>query len=174
MIETKRLFIRKFNPDDWEDLYEYLSLEEIYIFEPGEPISETQARKMAQERSQGEDFFAVLVKEINKMVGHVYFHHEEPEEYMTWELGFIFNPLYQNNGYCTEACKGIIEYAYKTLNVHRIVAYCNPENTASWKVLEKIGLLREGYFRQKAFFRRDENGKPLWHDCYAYGMIVHE
>ena len=41
---------------------------------------------------------------------------------------------------------------------HKVVAFCNPENTASWKVLEKIGMEREGFFKQKAFFRRDDNG----------------
>ena len=44
MLETKRLIIRKFNQDDWQDLYAYLSLPEIYRFEPGEPINVEQAK----------------------------------------------------------------------------------------------------------------------------------
>ena len=39
MLETERLLIRKFDANDWQDLYEYLSLPEIYRFEPGEPIN---------------------------------------------------------------------------------------------------------------------------------------
>ncbi|MBN2533674.1 MAG: GNAT family N-acetyltransferase [Spirochaetales bacterium] len=174
MIETERLFIRKFIKNDWADLYEYLSLKEIYVFEPGEPVSRDEAKRLADERSKGDDFLAVVLKERNKMIGHLYFHHEDPKEYMTWELGYIFNPVYQRKGYCTEACKHIIDYAFKQLNAHRIVSYCNPKNIASWRVLEKTGMKREGYFREKAFFRRDENGNPLWHDCLAYGLLSYK
>lgn len=174
MLETDRLIIRKFAHNDWMDLYEYLSLGETYIFEPGDPVTKEEAQKITIERSTSDDFFAVLVKEKNKMVGHLYFHHTEPEEFLTWELGFIFNPVYQKRGFCTEASNEIIEYAFNDLNAHKVVAYCNPENKASWKVLEKIGMAREGFFKQKAFFRKDVNNIPLWHDCYAYGLLNDE
>ncbi|MFP4461032.1 MAG: GNAT family N-acetyltransferase [Thermotogota bacterium] len=171
MIETDRLIIRKFVPSDWKDLYDYLSLKEIYIFEPGQPITKEEAKKMAANRSCGNDFFAVTLKKINKMVGHLYFSHIQPLEFMTWELGFIFNPSYQSKGYCSEASKSLIEHAFIHWNVHRITAYCNPNNFASWKVLEKIGMKREGFFEKQGFFRRDENNRPIWHDCYAYGKL---
>ena len=171
MIETDRLIIRKFLPGDWEDLYDYLSLKEIYTFEPGQPITKEEAKEMTANRSCGNAFFAVTLKQLNKMVGHLYFSHIEPMAFMTWELGFIFNPLYQNKGYCTEASKALIDHAFVHWNAHRITAYCNPDNVASWKVLEKIGMKREGFFEKKAFFRRDENNQPIWHDCYAYGKL---
>ena len=52
-IETQRLVVRPFRPDDWQDLHAYLSLPEIYEFEPGEPVDAEQARALADERSQG-------------------------------------------------------------------------------------------------------------------------
>ena len=105
------------------------------------------------------------------MIGHLYFHQTDPEKYLTWELGFIFNPGYQNKGFCTEASKAIVQYGFKKLNAHRIVAYCNPHNIPSWKVLEKTGMKKEGHFRKRAFFREDKNGKPIWHDSFAYGIL---
>jgi ribosomal-protein-alanine N-acetyltransferase len=33
---------------------------------------------------------------------------------------------------------------------------------------------REGFFRKQGYFLRDENNKPKWHDCYAYGILKHE
>jgi RimJ/RimL family protein N-acetyltransferase len=45
--------------------------------------------------------------------------------------------------------------------MHRVVAHCNPENPASWKLLEKIGFRREGPHRQDVFFRRNAAGAPL-------------
>jgi RimJ/RimL family protein N-acetyltransferase len=90
---------------------------------------------------------------------------------MTWELGYIFNPKFQNQGFCAEASSAVIEYAFQEMDVHKVVAFCNPKNIPSWKLLEKIGMEREGFFKQKAFFRKDDEGNPLWHDCYAYGIL---
>ena len=45
---------------------------------------------------------------------------------MTWELGYIFNPDYHNQGYCTEASSALIDFAFRELHAHKIVAFCNP------------------------------------------------
>jgi RimJ/RimL family protein N-acetyltransferase len=126
---------------------------------------------MAMDRMNGEVYIAVELKETSKMIGHIYFHQEDPVEFGTWELGYIFNPHFHNNGYCTEACLAIIEYGFVYKKAHRIIGNCNPRNAASWHVLEKCGLQREGFFRKKAFFRKDAAGNPLWHDCCSYGLL---
>ncbi len=170
-IETGNLIIRNHIESDWKYLYEYLSLPEVYEFEPGNPVTVEEAKAMIVERCKGNDFLAVVLKNSGHMIGPLYFHHTEPEHFLTWELGFIFNPEFQNQGYCTEASSAVIRYVFKEWNAHKVVAFCNPGNIASWKVLEKTGMEREGVFRQKGFFRKDEEGNPLWHDCYAYGIL---
>lgn len=172
MLETNRLILRRFRESDWPDLHEYLSMPEIYEFEPGEPISIEQAKILAIERSNADNFHAVVLKASSKMIGHIYFEPIDPKEYLTWELGYIFNPGYHRHGYCSEAAAEIIKYGFGTCHAHKIVAFCNPLNTASWKVMENIGMEREGYFRKKAYFRKDVNDKPLWHDCLAYGLLA--
>ncbi|MBI9050100.1 MAG: GNAT family N-acetyltransferase [Anaerolineaceae bacterium] len=174
LLETNRLRIRKFSLSDAADLFEYLSLPETYLFEPGEPVDMEQAQAMCRERASGNNFFAVELITEHKMIGHLYFQQSQPLEFMTWELGYIFNPKYQGKGYCTEAVNKIIEYAFTVLNAHKVTAFCNPLNEASWRVLEKCGLNREGHFKEKAFFRKDALGNPLWHDCYAYGIIEND
>ena len=171
-METERLWIRRHAPSDWETLYSYLSLPETYEFEPGEPISEERARELARARAAGEDFLAVVEKSTGTMVGHLYFRKSEPMRFETWELGFILHPAFRNRGYCTEASAAMVRDAFERRRAHKIVAFCDPRNTASWKVLEKIGMEREGHFRQKAFFRLDGEGKPLWNDCWAYGILA--
>lgn len=170
-METPRLILRKHTENDWKDLFGYLSLPQTYIFEPGEPIDSTQAKRLAKERSKGTHFLAVELKENRKMIGHLYFKQIPPDHFMTWELGFIFNPAYHNKGYCTEAAKKLIEYAFQELNAHRIIAYCNIKNIASWRVLEKIGMRREALNLQKGYFRKDEKGSPLWFDSYQYAIL---
>lgn len=170
-IETENLIIRNHIESDWEDLYDYLKLEEMYKFEPGAPISKEDAKNMIVERSNGNNFFAVVLKDTGKMIGHLYFNHANPKHFLTWELGFIFNPEYQKKGYCSEASLAIIKYAFEELKAHKVTAFCNPKNIASWKVLEKVGMEREGHFKKRGFFRKDNNGNPIWHDCYAYGTL---
>lgn len=171
MIETPRLLIRKFSPEDAASLWDYLSNPAIYRFEPGEPISLDTARALAIERSEGLDFLAVATKINNQLVGHLYFKQIEPAEFDTWELGYIFNPRFQNQGYATESARALVEYAFAQLGAHRVVAHCNPENIASWRVMEKIGMTREGLLHQNIFFKRDPSGKPIWIDTYAYALL---
>jgi len=174
VIETERLLIREFRISDAVDLHEYLSDGTTYRFEPGAPISQEKALALAEERSKGDNFLAVELKAEGRMIGHLYWAPEEPPEFLAWEIGYIFNRKYQGKGYCTEAVRAFLDANRLKPGIHRINAYCNPENVASWKVLEKAGMKREGYFRKRGFFRRDGAGIPLWHDCYAYGILADE
>jgi RimJ/RimL family protein N-acetyltransferase/shikimate kinase len=152
-------------------LFEYLSNPIVYRFEPGEPISAEKARELAIERAQSTNFLAVVLKSTQKLVGHLYFKQIEPQEFSTWELGYIFNPAFQNRGYATEAAGALIQYGFQHLGIHRVVAHCNPENVASWRVLEKIGLKREGYLRKNVFFQTKEDGSSLWQDSLEYACL---
>ena len=105
------------------------------------------------------------------MVGHLYFKQIDPKEKMTWEFGYIFNPKFHKKGYGSESSAALIEYAFKNYNTLRIMARCNPENPASWKLSEKIGFRREGHFKQCDSFRKDNKGKPIWHDAYEYAIL---
>jgi ribosomal-protein-alanine N-acetyltransferase len=171
LIESKRLLIRQFEERDFNDLYYYLSKPEIYIFEPGNPISIEEATILCKERSKGKEFLAVELKQSSKMIGHLFFKQIEPIEFSTWELGYIFNPEYQRKGYGSEAAKTLVDYAFNILPIHRIMARCDPQNIASWKLLEKVGFLREAHFRQYAYFQKNSQGLPLWHDAYEYSML---
>ncbi len=115
-----------------------------------------------------------VLKESKKMIGHLYFKQIFPKEKMTWELGYIFNPKFHKKGYGSESSLALVEYAFKNYKAHRIMARCNPENPASWKLLEKIGFRREGHFRECGSFRKDSYGNPIWHDAYEYAILDYE
>jgi RimJ/RimL family protein N-acetyltransferase len=171
MLETDRLIIRNFCSADWEDLYEYLSNENVVKYEPYSVFSEEECKQEAINRSNNNSFLAVCIKESNKLIGNLYFQQQEPKIFLTWEIGYVFNPAYYGKGYATEACKRILRYGFENLNAHRIVGWCNPENTASWKLMERLLMRREGYFKKTAFFRKTPDGKPIWHDAYQYSIL---
>ncbi|MNJ01046.1 hypothetical protein D3C73_1605550 [compost metagenome] len=55
-----------------------------------------------------------------------------------------------------------------------MTANCDPRNTPSWRLLEHLRLRREGHLLQTGYFKCDNEGQPLWHDTYAYGLLESE
>jgi ribosomal-protein-alanine N-acetyltransferase len=173
-IETERLIIRRFSSDDWKDLYEYLSQEQVVKYEPYGVFTEVECKREAGIRSRNKAFLAVCLKESGKLIGNIYFAIQEPKEFATWEIGYVFNPKYHGKGYATEGCRAVIDYGFKALKVRRVVAMCNPDNTSSWRLLERLNMRREGYLRKNIYFKVNEKGEPLWNDTYEYAILADE
>jgi RimJ/RimL family protein N-acetyltransferase len=174
LLNTPRLTLRRFRPDDADDLHEYLSDPRVYRFEPGDPLDRGQADQRAAEMAASSHFWAVALRNAGKVIGQIYLKQVEPLEHLTCELGYILSPAYQRQGYGTEAAAALVHHALAAGGMHRVVAHCNPENTASRKLLEKIGFRREGLLRQDVFFRRDAAGAPLWTDTCVYALLAAE
>lgn len=174
IIKTDRLIIRRFFKEDWKDLYEYLSQESVVKYEPYGVFDEEECKQEAINRSENEAFLAVCLKEENKLIGNIYFKQLEPAQFLTWELGYVFNPTYYGQGYATEACKGILKFAFEQRGAHRIIAKCNPQNASSWRLLERLSMRREGHFKKPAFFKKTDDEKPMWHDAYQYSILDEE
>lgn len=170
-LQTKRLTIRPFSPQDAQDLFEYLSDPRVYLYEPGEPIDFKQAGVYAADMAYNEHFWAIERRNEKKVIGQLYFSQQEPKHLLTWELGYILSPHYQQHGYGSEAALALVEYGFEHLGAHRVEAHCNPKNIASWKLLEKIGFRREGLLRKNIYFNKDAQGHPLWMDSYVYARL---
>ncbi len=185
-LHSERLTIRNFQPDDSRDLFEYLSRADVLTYEPGTPENRTSCDHLAAERARGDNFLAVCLKdpklppgqgdhnEAGKMIGHLYLERQDPLEFNTWEIGYIFNPVFGKQGFATEAARCLVAWLFEGMGAHRVIALCNPENISSWHLLERIGMRREGHFLKKAFFKRDSSGNPLWHDAYEYAILREE
>jgi len=155
-------------------MYEYLSQESVVKYEPYDPFTLEDCKQSAAGRSKNDSFFAVCLKEDNKLIGHVYFNQQQPLDFLTWEIGYVFNPAYYGKGYATEACIRVMKYGFEELGAHRVMARCNPENAPSWRLMERLSMIREGHFRKPAFFRKSEDGKPIWHNAYQYSILDEE
>jgi len=173
-IVSDRLVVRRFAPSDGPDLHAYLSDPRIYAFEPGGPIDEATAARFARERAEGTDFWALASRASGRMIGHLYFAQVGPTSWRTWELGFIVHPAHQRQGLASEAASALLRHAFADLGVHRVVAHCNPDNVASWRALERVGLRREGLLRRNACFRQGPDGRELWTDSFVYAMLEEE
>ena len=81
------------------------------------------------------------------------------------EIGYLALSASQGKGCITEAGDALIHFLKEKLKVKKIVANCAVENIASWKVMEKMGLQKEGTL--KADFKVNEN----WFDAYTYALV---
>ena len=166
-VETERLILRRFREADLADLYAYLSNPRVVAFEPYEPMTLEQVRENLAWRISTEEMIAVELKATGKLIGNVYLGRRE---FDALELGYVFDDRYWHRGYARESCERLIKLAFAS-GVHRIYAECDPENAASWGLLERLGFTREGRLRQNVFFRKDPAGNPLWKDTFLYGLL---
>ena len=172
-IRTKRLVLRRFKADDWQDLFEYLAIPDVGRYVPEWECTPETCREAAVEYSQKDTVWAVCLD--GKMVGHVLLYPVHNPNFMICEIGFVFNPKYHGKGYATEACKALLEYGFGKLNAHRIVATCDPENTRSWKLMQRLGMRREAHLKKCIYLRTPEPGKePNWRDEYHYAILKQE
>lgn len=170
MITTKRLTIQLTNMNDLEDIYEYVKDEEVMKYEREDYSTIESFEKILEILVKHELLYSVRLLNSSKVIGHLFLGKTHPEVNNEYNLGYIFHPLYQGKGYCTEACKVIVDYGFQSLHANRVRAACNPENIPSWKVMEKIGLIKEGYFKKRFFIKNDEFGNPIYTDEVVYGI----
>lgn len=170
-VETERLILRRYRPEDWMSLRDMISHDDVRRFEPHWDASDEACRTKAGQLAASEDFIAVELKDGGAMVGHVYFSRTSPEALRVWEMGYIFNPVHHHHGYATESCRAILNHAFSRLKAHRVVARCCPQNTASWRLMERLGMRREGHFRKAAAIVTTPEGEPIWWDEYVYAIL---
>jgi [ribosomal protein S5]-alanine N-acetyltransferase len=167
-IHTPRLLIRQFELEDWQAVYAYTSDLTVMAFIPEGVFTEEQAMQVvAANAGEEATIFPVILKTESTLIGHMVFH--PWFAHRTYEIGWVFHPAYHGKGYATEAARALLKYAFEVLDCHRVIATCQPENPASFRVMEKIGMRREGHFR-KCIFR----GENIWWDEYFYAILEEE
>jgi len=166
--ETDRLLLRAIRVDDRQSIHRYMSDPMVTKWLPEGILDEEQSREFAI-KNAGENFqaVAVLTRDLNEFVGHMVFHPWFAPQ--TYEIGWVFAREHQRRGYASEAAKSLLAYAFESLHCHRVIATCQPENVGSWRVMEKLEMRREAFFR-KCIAR--PSGE--WWDEYFYAVLADE
>lgn len=169
-LKTERLLLRPFRETDLEDLYELLSQRRDDEFEAYPGITKDSCRKNLDLRITSGSFCAMELLETGKVIGNIYC---ADKPFSAKEVGYVVRKDCQRRGYALEALTAVIDEAFRE-GAHRVYAECDPRNDASWRLLEKAGLRREGLLKKNVFFRRDENGAPVWNDTLVYAVLADE
>jgi aminoglycoside 6'-N-acetyltransferase len=174
-LDTHRLSLRSFQETDLEAFVRYRSDPEVAKYQSWDaPYGASAAAKFIQEMQQrhpgtkGEWYqIAVVLKDSGEMIGDCAFH-ILPQDGLQAEIGVTLSRRYQGKGYATEALTRLLDYLFMELELHRVQATCDTENLASAKLLERIGMRREGHLRENIWF------KGAWGSEYTYALLKRE
>jgi RimJ/RimL family protein N-acetyltransferase len=107
---------------------------------------------------------AIVLKDTNALLGDCAFQVQADDPRQA-TIGVTLARPNQGQGFATEALSGLLDALFDRLKLHRVIADTDVENTASWKLLERLGLKREGHLRQSLWF------KGRWADEYLYAIL---
>jgi RimJ/RimL family protein N-acetyltransferase len=170
-IETARLRLRPPEPEDLAPLHAIMSDEGVarwLYWEPRtvEEVNRALDRQVNQDRTKELALVAEL-KETGEMVGHLTLSLGAPEHKQA-EIGFMFHPDHQGKGYATEAAREVVRLAFTTYDLHRLEGRLEVRNTASARVLEKLGM------RKEAHLIENEWVKGEWQSEAVYALLARE
>ena len=177
ILETERLILRPFRNDDLELIQSLYCDGQLLKYTPFDAMSKPQAESHLEQiiRDWGQPprfnhEMAVILKCSETRIGRA--HIEIDQETDTGMIGSFLLPEYWGQGYATEIARALIDCCFDEFHLHRANALCNPKNTASWKVLEKCGMRRDAYLREKV--RYVKGGITIWEDELEYAILSSE
>ncbi len=169
-IETLRLVLRRAVPEDAPAIFErYAHDPEVtrYLtWRPNESVEQTQdfLRSGADVWERGEAFrWAIVPKDEPRPIGMIDL---RPRDHRA-EIGYVLARAFWRRGYMTEAAQELVNWALSQSRIYRVWAVCDVENTNSAKLLERIGMRREGVLRRWTV-HPNISSEPR--DCYSYAI----
>ena len=163
-LETDRLYIRPTTLNDVDSIHEMLSDEETMKYFVEGTYSKQKVKEFVNRNTKETHHFTVLLKSSKRIVGKISYNPWFEKE--TKEIGWIFFNTATNNGYCTEAAKAVVKYAFEEEKIHRLIATCQPENIASKRVCQKLGMRLEGDFKKCIYYKDN-----IWWDELFYSLL---
>lgn len=175
LLQTERLTIRDFVEEDWRDIVETRTQEQVARYEPWDTTTwaerEGVVERIREQRALTFDMlskyveFAALLGE--KAIGSVGVKRLS-ETHKDAEVGWVFDARYWGQGYATEAARALMDWCFRTLKLHRITAVCDARNVPSYRLMERLGMRREAH-HVKSFFSKGE-----WTDDLVYAVLREE
>jgi RimJ/RimL family protein N-acetyltransferase len=148
LIETERLFLRRFTDADIDDLFAMMSDPEVMYYYPG-LLSREEAEKRLQSiieeyETIGFSWWAVVLKETGEFIGQAGIVRRELEPGDERNLlGYMFKKEFWHRGYATEAARAVVDYGLSVLGLARIDCNIRPENAPSLGVAKRLALTYE-------------------------------
>jgi RimJ/RimL family protein N-acetyltransferase len=174
-LRTARLMLRPYTLDDLDDLYDIQSRPEVTRYLLFGARDRNEVRRSLKQKIAAAELsdeggsltLAVVLPETGAMIGDVMLFWRS-REHRQGEIGYIFHPGHGGQGYATEAALVMLRLGFENLGLHRIIGRVDARNTASARVLERLGMRREAHFLQ------NEIVKGVWTDEMVFAILEDE
>jgi RimJ/RimL family protein N-acetyltransferase len=174
ILRSERLVLRRLRQDDLSTFCEYRSDPRVAQYQDWTTFPEEEGVRFLAEHSrlhpdvEGTWFqFAIGLGVTGQMIGDCGLKTlgDHPGQV---EIGFTLAPAYHGKGYATEAVTRLLDYVFGELCKHRVTAVTDARNVRAVRLLERVGMRREGHFIHNVWF------KGSWGDEYLYALVEQE
>lgn len=169
VLETDRLVLRQVRNNDRQEMFQIRSNRETMQYIP-RPLANTvdDADKLIEmingfvERNERINW-AITEKGVDKLLGVIGYVSMNEGAHRS-EVGYVMHQGHLRKGFAKEALQAVLAYGFDVMNLHSVEAIIRPENTASIRLVESLGFVREAYFRDYVF----HEGKYLDEAVYSF------
>jgi RimJ/RimL family protein N-acetyltransferase len=175
LIHTERLTLRHFTEHDFDALHSWQSRDDVtrhllYSARSADEVRAALKLRVASRtiRLDGDTLaFLVLRNDNGAAVGEVNIN-LVAAEHRAGEIGYVLHPSAHGNGFATEAAREMLRIGFEELRLHRIVGRLDAVNTASARVLEKLGMRKEAHLVDNEWLKGE------WSSEAVYAMLSRE
>lgn len=158
-LETERLILRRFTAEDAPEMYQnWACSEEVARYLTWEPhagigVTEALLRDWVAAYASPDCYnWGLELKSDGTLIGNISVVKQRAETACA-ELGWCMGTAWWGHGYMPEAGSAVLQYLFEQVGFHRIMAAHDIDNPKSGRVMEKIGMTKEGVLRQHGFAR---------------------
>jgi aminoglycoside 6'-N-acetyltransferase len=174
-IRTRRLQLRPLQESDLAAFAAYRSDPEVARYQSwSAPYSLDQATALLEEMGRAQPgtpgaWFQLAIERPAEpgLIGDCAFQILTQEARQA-QIGFTLARPYQRQGYAAEAVRALLDFLFSEYQLHRITAVCDALNLPSARLLERLGMRREGHYLENIWF------KGAWGDEYSYAILRRE
>jgi RimJ/RimL family protein N-acetyltransferase len=174
-IVTERLVLRPFAPGDADALHAIRSRPEVVRYLYDGPMTHAEAVEVARRRGEetrldadGDKLsVAMELRATGELAGDLVLFLRSVA-HQQGEVGYTVHPEHQGRGLATEGARAMLALGFEVFGMHRIAARLDGRNAASARVLERLGMRREGHLRENEWVKGE------WTDELVYAMLAEE
>ncbi len=170
-IITERLAIRPFADADLPAMIALYKVPEVLRYLYVGPRPDAEIAKSLQERrektalkAEGDKLIlSIERRDTGACIGEVILVWLS-ETHRSAEIGFLLHPDFQGCGYAYEATLPLLRFGFEIMDFHRIIGRCDGRNTASARLMARLGMRREAHFVENEFIKGE------WADEFVYAL----
>jgi RimJ/RimL family protein N-acetyltransferase len=175
-VQTDRLTLRPATPEDLEATWQFRRLEEVSRWLTRAPSTIEDYRPTFEDPSSLAKTLVILLED--EVIGDLMLQVEDAwaqaevadqARGVQAELGWVLHPDHGGLGYATEAVRELVRLGFEDLGLRRLTANCFADNTASQRLMERLGMRRETYTVRESLHRSGE-----WLDGMGFALLAEE